>query len=103
MTFGAGMASNFFCQSDTQILFMHFEGRYIEQWPDFGCEGIKVQRAHQPTSFVKVNIQPTNIMLTYFSYLHHSNYLQITTKQYLCCYFICIQYNINLINQIITC
>eukprot|EP01023_Acetabularia_acetabulum_P041956 TRINITY_DN4113_c0_g1_i1.p3 TRINITY_DN4113_c0_g1~~TRINITY_DN4113_c0_g1_i1.p3 ORF type:complete len:312 (-),score=40.39 TRINITY_DN4113_c0_g1_i1:1099-2034(-) len=21
-----------------------------EQWPDFGCEGIKVQRAHQPTS-----------------------------------------------------
>eukprot|EP01023_Acetabularia_acetabulum_P033551 TRINITY_DN31424_c0_g1_i10.p1 TRINITY_DN31424_c0_g1~~TRINITY_DN31424_c0_g1_i10.p1 ORF type:complete len:277 (-),score=21.38 TRINITY_DN31424_c0_g1_i10:123-953(-) len=22
----------------------------IEQWPDFGCEGIKVQRAHQPTS-----------------------------------------------------
>eukprot|EP01023_Acetabularia_acetabulum_P066693 TRINITY_DN903_c0_g1_i5.p5 TRINITY_DN903_c0_g1~~TRINITY_DN903_c0_g1_i5.p5 ORF type:complete len:107 (-),score=2.91 TRINITY_DN903_c0_g1_i5:715-1035(-) len=23
---------------------------YIEQWPDFGCEGIKVQRAHQPTS-----------------------------------------------------
>eukprot|EP01023_Acetabularia_acetabulum_P056044 TRINITY_DN649_c0_g1_i2.p1 TRINITY_DN649_c0_g1~~TRINITY_DN649_c0_g1_i2.p1 ORF type:complete len:343 (-),score=68.83 TRINITY_DN649_c0_g1_i2:878-1906(-) len=24
--------------------------RGIEQWPDFGCEGIKVQRAHQPTS-----------------------------------------------------
>eukprot|EP01023_Acetabularia_acetabulum_P057746 TRINITY_DN673_c0_g2_i4.p2 TRINITY_DN673_c0_g2~~TRINITY_DN673_c0_g2_i4.p2 ORF type:complete len:260 (+),score=65.68 TRINITY_DN673_c0_g2_i4:93-872(+) len=23
---------------------------YDEQWPDFGCEGIKVQRAHQPTS-----------------------------------------------------
>eukprot|EP01023_Acetabularia_acetabulum_P045421 TRINITY_DN4604_c0_g1_i7.p1 TRINITY_DN4604_c0_g1~~TRINITY_DN4604_c0_g1_i7.p1 ORF type:complete len:293 (-),score=46.59 TRINITY_DN4604_c0_g1_i7:62-940(-) len=23
---------------------------YCEQWPDFGCEGIKVQRAHQPTS-----------------------------------------------------
>eukprot|EP01023_Acetabularia_acetabulum_P055720 TRINITY_DN6452_c0_g2_i2.p3 TRINITY_DN6452_c0_g2~~TRINITY_DN6452_c0_g2_i2.p3 ORF type:complete len:115 (-),score=11.10 TRINITY_DN6452_c0_g2_i2:25-369(-) len=23
---------------------------YYEQWPDFGCEGIKVQRAHQPTS-----------------------------------------------------
>eukprot|EP01023_Acetabularia_acetabulum_P034798 TRINITY_DN3270_c0_g1_i7.p1 TRINITY_DN3270_c0_g1~~TRINITY_DN3270_c0_g1_i7.p1 ORF type:complete len:171 (-),score=9.26 TRINITY_DN3270_c0_g1_i7:38-550(-) len=23
---------------------------YSEQWPDFGCEGIKVQRAHQPTS-----------------------------------------------------
>eukprot|EP01023_Acetabularia_acetabulum_P011288 TRINITY_DN15177_c1_g1_i1.p2 TRINITY_DN15177_c1_g1~~TRINITY_DN15177_c1_g1_i1.p2 ORF type:complete len:207 (+),score=-1.31 TRINITY_DN15177_c1_g1_i1:54-674(+) len=23
---------------------------YREQWPDFGCEGIKVQRAHQPTS-----------------------------------------------------
>eukprot|EP01023_Acetabularia_acetabulum_P062225 TRINITY_DN7635_c0_g2_i1.p5 TRINITY_DN7635_c0_g2~~TRINITY_DN7635_c0_g2_i1.p5 ORF type:complete len:119 (-),score=5.58 TRINITY_DN7635_c0_g2_i1:1048-1404(-) len=22
----------------------------VEQWPDFGCEGIKVQRAHQPTS-----------------------------------------------------
>eukprot|EP01023_Acetabularia_acetabulum_P015009 TRINITY_DN17292_c0_g1_i1.p1 TRINITY_DN17292_c0_g1~~TRINITY_DN17292_c0_g1_i1.p1 ORF type:complete len:337 (-),score=31.38 TRINITY_DN17292_c0_g1_i1:239-1249(-) len=22
----------------------------FEQWPDFGCEGIKVQRAHQPTS-----------------------------------------------------
>eukprot|EP01023_Acetabularia_acetabulum_P062100 TRINITY_DN7590_c1_g1_i2.p4 TRINITY_DN7590_c1_g1~~TRINITY_DN7590_c1_g1_i2.p4 ORF type:complete len:257 (+),score=19.51 TRINITY_DN7590_c1_g1_i2:918-1688(+) len=22
----------------------------LEQWPDFGCEGIKVQRAHQPTS-----------------------------------------------------
>eukprot|EP01023_Acetabularia_acetabulum_P068574 TRINITY_DN9741_c0_g1_i6.p1 TRINITY_DN9741_c0_g1~~TRINITY_DN9741_c0_g1_i6.p1 ORF type:complete len:173 (+),score=33.05 TRINITY_DN9741_c0_g1_i6:254-772(+) len=25
------------------------DSRY-EQWPDFGCEGIKVQRAHQPTS-----------------------------------------------------
>eukprot|EP01023_Acetabularia_acetabulum_P004239 TRINITY_DN1176_c0_g1_i1.p1 TRINITY_DN1176_c0_g1~~TRINITY_DN1176_c0_g1_i1.p1 ORF type:complete len:235 (-),score=6.32 TRINITY_DN1176_c0_g1_i1:25-642(-) len=24
--------------------------RFSEQWPDFGCEGIKVQRAHQPTS-----------------------------------------------------
>eukprot|EP01023_Acetabularia_acetabulum_P057909 TRINITY_DN6767_c0_g1_i8.p3 TRINITY_DN6767_c0_g1~~TRINITY_DN6767_c0_g1_i8.p3 ORF type:complete len:167 (+),score=10.48 TRINITY_DN6767_c0_g1_i8:537-1037(+) len=23
---------------------------FVEQWPDFGCEGIKVQRAHQPTS-----------------------------------------------------
>eukprot|EP01023_Acetabularia_acetabulum_P043865 TRINITY_DN4390_c0_g1_i14.p1 TRINITY_DN4390_c0_g1~~TRINITY_DN4390_c0_g1_i14.p1 ORF type:complete len:311 (+),score=49.63 TRINITY_DN4390_c0_g1_i14:101-1033(+) len=23
---------------------------FYEQWPDFGCEGIKVQRAHQPTS-----------------------------------------------------
>eukprot|EP01023_Acetabularia_acetabulum_P046358 TRINITY_DN4777_c0_g1_i4.p1 TRINITY_DN4777_c0_g1~~TRINITY_DN4777_c0_g1_i4.p1 ORF type:complete len:428 (-),score=67.32 TRINITY_DN4777_c0_g1_i4:104-1387(-) len=25
-------------------------GESCEQWPDFGCEGIKVQRAHQPTS-----------------------------------------------------
>eukprot|EP01023_Acetabularia_acetabulum_P063422 TRINITY_DN7963_c0_g2_i1.p1 TRINITY_DN7963_c0_g2~~TRINITY_DN7963_c0_g2_i1.p1 ORF type:complete len:112 (-),score=2.02 TRINITY_DN7963_c0_g2_i1:498-833(-) len=25
-----------------------------EQWPDFGCEGIKVQRAHQPTSQCQV-------------------------------------------------
>eukprot|EP01023_Acetabularia_acetabulum_P054268 TRINITY_DN6108_c0_g1_i2.p6 TRINITY_DN6108_c0_g1~~TRINITY_DN6108_c0_g1_i2.p6 ORF type:complete len:114 (-),score=8.16 TRINITY_DN6108_c0_g1_i2:172-513(-) len=25
-------------------------GQIFEQWPDFGCEGIKVQRAHQPTS-----------------------------------------------------
>eukprot|EP01023_Acetabularia_acetabulum_P054385 TRINITY_DN6132_c0_g1_i4.p1 TRINITY_DN6132_c0_g1~~TRINITY_DN6132_c0_g1_i4.p1 ORF type:complete len:450 (+),score=87.21 TRINITY_DN6132_c0_g1_i4:107-1456(+) len=25
-------------------------GDEVEQWPDFGCEGIKVQRAHQPTS-----------------------------------------------------
>eukprot|EP01023_Acetabularia_acetabulum_P004522 TRINITY_DN11913_c0_g1_i3.p1 TRINITY_DN11913_c0_g1~~TRINITY_DN11913_c0_g1_i3.p1 ORF type:complete len:347 (+),score=70.44 TRINITY_DN11913_c0_g1_i3:81-1121(+) len=24
--------------------------KIAEQWPDFGCEGIKVQRAHQPTS-----------------------------------------------------
>eukprot|EP01023_Acetabularia_acetabulum_P051636 TRINITY_DN5717_c0_g1_i3.p2 TRINITY_DN5717_c0_g1~~TRINITY_DN5717_c0_g1_i3.p2 ORF type:complete len:207 (-),score=27.76 TRINITY_DN5717_c0_g1_i3:86-706(-) len=24
--------------------------KLCEQWPDFGCEGIKVQRAHQPTS-----------------------------------------------------
>eukprot|EP01023_Acetabularia_acetabulum_P025532 TRINITY_DN2442_c0_g1_i3.p2 TRINITY_DN2442_c0_g1~~TRINITY_DN2442_c0_g1_i3.p2 ORF type:complete len:158 (+),score=21.64 TRINITY_DN2442_c0_g1_i3:301-774(+) len=24
--------------------------KFDEQWPDFGCEGIKVQRAHQPTS-----------------------------------------------------
>eukprot|EP01023_Acetabularia_acetabulum_P049604 TRINITY_DN5302_c0_g1_i7.p1 TRINITY_DN5302_c0_g1~~TRINITY_DN5302_c0_g1_i7.p1 ORF type:complete len:216 (-),score=29.84 TRINITY_DN5302_c0_g1_i7:197-844(-) len=28
-----------------------WQGVYLnEQWPDFGCEGIKVQRAHQPTS-----------------------------------------------------
>eukprot|EP01023_Acetabularia_acetabulum_P008121 TRINITY_DN13526_c0_g1_i3.p1 TRINITY_DN13526_c0_g1~~TRINITY_DN13526_c0_g1_i3.p1 ORF type:complete len:413 (-),score=79.50 TRINITY_DN13526_c0_g1_i3:1125-2363(-) len=27
-----------------------FQPLYYEQWPDFGCEGIKVQRAHQPTS-----------------------------------------------------
>eukprot|EP01023_Acetabularia_acetabulum_P060537 TRINITY_DN7278_c0_g1_i2.p1 TRINITY_DN7278_c0_g1~~TRINITY_DN7278_c0_g1_i2.p1 ORF type:complete len:347 (+),score=22.54 TRINITY_DN7278_c0_g1_i2:144-1184(+) len=26
------------------------EMNLYEQWPDFGCEGIKVQRAHQPTS-----------------------------------------------------
>eukprot|EP01023_Acetabularia_acetabulum_P037675 TRINITY_DN35857_c0_g1_i2.p1 TRINITY_DN35857_c0_g1~~TRINITY_DN35857_c0_g1_i2.p1 ORF type:complete len:419 (+),score=103.04 TRINITY_DN35857_c0_g1_i2:127-1383(+) len=26
------------------------ENGKFEQWPDFGCEGIKVQRAHQPTS-----------------------------------------------------
>eukprot|EP01023_Acetabularia_acetabulum_P035594 TRINITY_DN3359_c0_g1_i5.p2 TRINITY_DN3359_c0_g1~~TRINITY_DN3359_c0_g1_i5.p2 ORF type:complete len:202 (-),score=32.23 TRINITY_DN3359_c0_g1_i5:36-641(-) len=35
--------------------------RAHEQWPDFGCEGIKVQRAHQPTSQCqgkKVSINP---------------------------------------------
>eukprot|EP01023_Acetabularia_acetabulum_P062619 TRINITY_DN7735_c0_g1_i1.p1 TRINITY_DN7735_c0_g1~~TRINITY_DN7735_c0_g1_i1.p1 ORF type:complete len:706 (+),score=69.92 TRINITY_DN7735_c0_g1_i1:61-2118(+) len=31
----------------------------FEQWPDFGCEGIKVQRAHQPTS----QCQGTIVML----------------------------------------
>eukprot|EP01023_Acetabularia_acetabulum_P042310 TRINITY_DN4171_c0_g1_i1.p2 TRINITY_DN4171_c0_g1~~TRINITY_DN4171_c0_g1_i1.p2 ORF type:complete len:116 (-),score=20.52 TRINITY_DN4171_c0_g1_i1:136-441(-) len=31
------------------LLLSENEGNY-EQWPDFGCEGIKVQRAHQPTS-----------------------------------------------------
>eukprot|EP01023_Acetabularia_acetabulum_P019147 TRINITY_DN19708_c0_g1_i1.p1 TRINITY_DN19708_c0_g1~~TRINITY_DN19708_c0_g1_i1.p1 ORF type:complete len:291 (-),score=-6.47 TRINITY_DN19708_c0_g1_i1:147-1019(-) len=29
---------------------LYLEGVTFEQWPDFGCEGIKVQRAHQPTS-----------------------------------------------------
>eukprot|EP01023_Acetabularia_acetabulum_P029943 TRINITY_DN2820_c0_g1_i1.p7 TRINITY_DN2820_c0_g1~~TRINITY_DN2820_c0_g1_i1.p7 ORF type:complete len:139 (+),score=14.81 TRINITY_DN2820_c0_g1_i1:616-1032(+) len=40
---------------DTAILGPGFNNCYQgnncnEQWPDFGCEGIKVQRAHQPTS-----------------------------------------------------
>eukprot|EP01023_Acetabularia_acetabulum_P058054 TRINITY_DN6797_c0_g1_i2.p2 TRINITY_DN6797_c0_g1~~TRINITY_DN6797_c0_g1_i2.p2 ORF type:complete len:121 (-),score=12.98 TRINITY_DN6797_c0_g1_i2:20-382(-) len=34
---------------DFDLLFSWVNKR-DEQWPDFGCEGIKVQRAHQPTS-----------------------------------------------------
>eukprot|EP01023_Acetabularia_acetabulum_P052521 TRINITY_DN582_c0_g2_i17.p4 TRINITY_DN582_c0_g2~~TRINITY_DN582_c0_g2_i17.p4 ORF type:complete len:195 (+),score=56.39 TRINITY_DN582_c0_g2_i17:130-714(+) len=47
-----------------QICEMGFE---VEQWPDFGCEGIKVQRAHQPTSQCqgKKNMQP--IIRQYYS------------------------------------
>eukprot|EP01023_Acetabularia_acetabulum_P025838 TRINITY_DN24659_c0_g1_i1.p1 TRINITY_DN24659_c0_g1~~TRINITY_DN24659_c0_g1_i1.p1 ORF type:complete len:351 (+),score=76.73 TRINITY_DN24659_c0_g1_i1:127-1053(+) len=40
-------------QSEEQgdiLLFLTGEEQISEQWPDFGCEGIKVQRAHQPTS-----------------------------------------------------
>eukprot|EP01023_Acetabularia_acetabulum_P057628 TRINITY_DN6721_c0_g1_i6.p4 TRINITY_DN6721_c0_g1~~TRINITY_DN6721_c0_g1_i6.p4 ORF type:complete len:134 (-),score=9.64 TRINITY_DN6721_c0_g1_i6:642-1043(-) len=37
------------CQSQVQLGARMVKERN-EQWPDFGCEGIKVQRAHQPTS-----------------------------------------------------
>eukprot|EP01023_Acetabularia_acetabulum_P003844 TRINITY_DN11595_c1_g1_i1.p1 TRINITY_DN11595_c1_g1~~TRINITY_DN11595_c1_g1_i1.p1 ORF type:complete len:149 (-),score=4.39 TRINITY_DN11595_c1_g1_i1:86-532(-) len=33
-----------------------------KQWPDFGCEGIKVQRAHQPTSQCQGKKKPSNII-----------------------------------------
>eukprot|EP01023_Acetabularia_acetabulum_P024468 TRINITY_DN23626_c0_g1_i3.p1 TRINITY_DN23626_c0_g1~~TRINITY_DN23626_c0_g1_i3.p1 ORF type:complete len:166 (-),score=6.27 TRINITY_DN23626_c0_g1_i3:1018-1515(-) len=65
---------------------------YYEQWPDFGCEGIKVQRAHQPTSqcqgkknfFPKQNIQDF-ILIQYFKI---NKYLLFTTipfvEEYFC-------------------
>eukprot|EP01023_Acetabularia_acetabulum_P063438 TRINITY_DN7965_c0_g1_i8.p2 TRINITY_DN7965_c0_g1~~TRINITY_DN7965_c0_g1_i8.p2 ORF type:complete len:141 (-),score=11.31 TRINITY_DN7965_c0_g1_i8:477-899(-) len=31
-------------------MYKKYKNNSDEQWPDFGCEGIKVQRAHQPTS-----------------------------------------------------
>eukprot|EP01023_Acetabularia_acetabulum_P003939 TRINITY_DN1163_c0_g2_i1.p4 TRINITY_DN1163_c0_g2~~TRINITY_DN1163_c0_g2_i1.p4 ORF type:complete len:190 (-),score=29.67 TRINITY_DN1163_c0_g2_i1:629-1198(-) len=34
----------------TENLIKDDQRQTFEQWPDFGCEGIKVQRAHQPTS-----------------------------------------------------
>eukprot|EP01023_Acetabularia_acetabulum_P059692 TRINITY_DN717_c0_g1_i15.p6 TRINITY_DN717_c0_g1~~TRINITY_DN717_c0_g1_i15.p6 ORF type:complete len:114 (+),score=6.71 TRINITY_DN717_c0_g1_i15:1291-1632(+) len=37
----------------------------IEQWPDFGCEGIKVQRAHQPTSQCQGKKTITDCVLKY--------------------------------------
>eukprot|EP01023_Acetabularia_acetabulum_P063319 TRINITY_DN7938_c0_g2_i2.p1 TRINITY_DN7938_c0_g2~~TRINITY_DN7938_c0_g2_i2.p1 ORF type:complete len:245 (+),score=49.49 TRINITY_DN7938_c0_g2_i2:167-901(+) len=33
-----------------------------EQWPDFGCEGIKVQRAHQPTSQCQGSLSPAGVI-----------------------------------------
>eukprot|EP01023_Acetabularia_acetabulum_P014533 TRINITY_DN170_c0_g1_i1.p1 TRINITY_DN170_c0_g1~~TRINITY_DN170_c0_g1_i1.p1 ORF type:complete len:416 (-),score=78.54 TRINITY_DN170_c0_g1_i1:764-2011(-) len=47
----------------------------VEQWPDFGCEGIKVQRAHQPTSQCQGNY-------SFFSSLSHCSclYLQKFTE-----------------------
>eukprot|EP01023_Acetabularia_acetabulum_P042919 TRINITY_DN4277_c1_g1_i6.p5 TRINITY_DN4277_c1_g1~~TRINITY_DN4277_c1_g1_i6.p5 ORF type:complete len:105 (+),score=8.67 TRINITY_DN4277_c1_g1_i6:124-438(+) len=45
------------------MLKLVFSLKKVEQWPDFGCEGIKVQRAHQPTSQCqgkkKIVIKPT--------------------------------------------
>eukprot|EP01023_Acetabularia_acetabulum_P005622 TRINITY_DN12301_c0_g1_i1.p1 TRINITY_DN12301_c0_g1~~TRINITY_DN12301_c0_g1_i1.p1 ORF type:complete len:318 (-),score=71.58 TRINITY_DN12301_c0_g1_i1:1072-2025(-) len=39
--------------------------KFNEQWPDFGCEGIKVQRAHQPTSQCQgKNKRPRNTLFT---------------------------------------
>eukprot|EP01023_Acetabularia_acetabulum_P014705 TRINITY_DN17172_c0_g2_i9.p2 TRINITY_DN17172_c0_g2~~TRINITY_DN17172_c0_g2_i9.p2 ORF type:complete len:193 (-),score=3.00 TRINITY_DN17172_c0_g2_i9:17-595(-) len=38
-------------QQQLQVLvLLQYLSLLCEQWPDFGCEGIKVQRAHQPTS-----------------------------------------------------
>eukprot|EP01023_Acetabularia_acetabulum_P041931 TRINITY_DN4109_c0_g1_i14.p7 TRINITY_DN4109_c0_g1~~TRINITY_DN4109_c0_g1_i14.p7 ORF type:complete len:117 (-),score=14.96 TRINITY_DN4109_c0_g1_i14:931-1281(-) len=41
-------------QSISLCCFFYKQTNSDEQWPDFGCEGIKVQRAHQPTSQCQV-------------------------------------------------
>eukprot|EP01023_Acetabularia_acetabulum_P007465 TRINITY_DN1324_c0_g1_i1.p2 TRINITY_DN1324_c0_g1~~TRINITY_DN1324_c0_g1_i1.p2 ORF type:complete len:170 (-),score=10.12 TRINITY_DN1324_c0_g1_i1:1004-1513(-) len=38
-----------------------------EQWPDFGCEGIKVQRAHQPTTKFTSSVRKLQKWQSYFS------------------------------------
>eukprot|EP01023_Acetabularia_acetabulum_P022938 TRINITY_DN22525_c0_g1_i2.p3 TRINITY_DN22525_c0_g1~~TRINITY_DN22525_c0_g1_i2.p3 ORF type:complete len:213 (+),score=19.78 TRINITY_DN22525_c0_g1_i2:528-1166(+) len=42
LSYWIGLQSWYFFESQRCV--------WNEQWPDFGCEGIKVQRAHQPTS-----------------------------------------------------
>eukprot|EP01023_Acetabularia_acetabulum_P002715 TRINITY_DN11135_c0_g1_i3.p3 TRINITY_DN11135_c0_g1~~TRINITY_DN11135_c0_g1_i3.p3 ORF type:complete len:178 (+),score=27.60 TRINITY_DN11135_c0_g1_i3:435-968(+) len=39
----------------------------VEQWPDFGCEGIKVQRAHQPTSQCQGKKKNITLKALYFT------------------------------------
>eukprot|EP01023_Acetabularia_acetabulum_P012669 TRINITY_DN15942_c0_g1_i13.p7 TRINITY_DN15942_c0_g1~~TRINITY_DN15942_c0_g1_i13.p7 ORF type:complete len:113 (-),score=3.75 TRINITY_DN15942_c0_g1_i13:471-809(-) len=55
--------------------------RNIEQWPDFGCEGIKVQRAHQPTSQCqgkkKIIDKRLNLLCYLFNFL---NYVIVSFK-----------------------
>eukprot|EP01023_Acetabularia_acetabulum_P020423 TRINITY_DN20601_c0_g1_i1.p1 TRINITY_DN20601_c0_g1~~TRINITY_DN20601_c0_g1_i1.p1 ORF type:complete len:585 (+),score=131.03 TRINITY_DN20601_c0_g1_i1:238-1755(+) len=51
-----------------------------EQWPDFGCEGIKVQRAHQPTSQCQGKLSKTASQF-YFNvaYQQQSQYFVVHT------------------------
>eukprot|EP01023_Acetabularia_acetabulum_P011581 TRINITY_DN15372_c0_g1_i10.p1 TRINITY_DN15372_c0_g1~~TRINITY_DN15372_c0_g1_i10.p1 ORF type:complete len:303 (-),score=-6.99 TRINITY_DN15372_c0_g1_i10:208-1116(-) len=61
-----------FLQSSVLILLLQ-----LEQWPDFGCEGIKVQRAHQPTSQCQGKKNFTDLLLSHVKsvVLHHSTIL----------------------------
>eukprot|EP01024_Parvocaulis_polyphysoides_P026548 TRINITY_DN2418_c0_g2_i7.p1 TRINITY_DN2418_c0_g2~~TRINITY_DN2418_c0_g2_i7.p1 ORF type:complete len:471 (-),score=61.02 TRINITY_DN2418_c0_g2_i7:52-1464(-) len=56
------------------------------QWPDFGCEGIKVQRAQQPTS--TFSIQKINMYCSSFNSFPNSHKLsqQLNNRQHLLLY-----------------
>eukprot|EP01023_Acetabularia_acetabulum_P010911 TRINITY_DN14979_c0_g1_i2.p5 TRINITY_DN14979_c0_g1~~TRINITY_DN14979_c0_g1_i2.p5 ORF type:complete len:110 (+),score=8.45 TRINITY_DN14979_c0_g1_i2:1273-1602(+) len=65
--------------------------KIYEQWPDFGCEGIKVQRAHQPTSQCQGNkkkFMPVKMLifmfLTWLHVAHIQHYFCTSLLQYMC-------------------
>eukprot|EP01023_Acetabularia_acetabulum_P067905 TRINITY_DN9489_c0_g1_i8.p4 TRINITY_DN9489_c0_g1~~TRINITY_DN9489_c0_g1_i8.p4 ORF type:complete len:144 (+),score=10.52 TRINITY_DN9489_c0_g1_i8:117-548(+) len=61
-----------------------------EQWPDFGCEGIKVQRAHQPTSQCqgkKNNFGKLDMVQHYIKFIQLKYFCKIFCN-YLICYLI---------------